>query len=71
MPAAGPVYGCCCLQEWGEAVQRCNDALLINVDEVTAGKALLRRAKANLGRHEFEVRHVASSWHSLQQPCHD
>jgi hypothetical protein len=45
----------CLLQEWGAAVQCCDDALQVNSADDTAAKAWLRRAKANLGRHEHEV----------------
>jgi hypothetical protein len=41
------------LQEWGAAVARCNAALALRPGDA---KALLRRAKANVGRHEYEVR---------------
>ena len=44
------------LQEWGAAVQCCDDALQVKAAEASAGRAWLRRAKANLGRHEYEVR---------------
>lgn len=45
----------CALQDWGAAVRCCDDALQVKVDEASAAKAWLRRAKANLGRYEFEV----------------
>jgi hypothetical protein len=44
------------LQEWGAAVQRCDDALRVTAAEATTARAWLRRAKANLGRHEYRVR---------------
>lgn len=37
-------------QEWGAAVGRCTAALALQPDDP---KALLRRAKANVGRHEY------------------
>lgn len=44
------------VQEWGAAVQCCDTALQVTAAEATAARAWLRRAKANLGRFEFEVR---------------
>lgn len=46
---------CAILQEWGAAVACCDGALQVNNSEDVALKAWLRRAKANLGCHEFEV----------------
>ncbi len=39
-------------QEWGSAVQRCDAALATQPDNVSA---LVRRAKANIRRHEYQV----------------
>lgn len=49
------------LQEWGAAVQCCDDALGVKgaQSSTAACRAWLRRAKANLGRHEYQVRGAA------------
>lgn len=52
---AAASHGCPCAQEWGAAVHCCDEALNIPQPADAAVKAWLRRSKANLGRHEYEV----------------
>jgi hypothetical protein len=44
-----------CQQEWGAAVGCCDEALACQPGGDAALKAWLRRSKANLGRHEYQV----------------